>query len=75
MKLAGLDRLAERNPRQAQNELMKLSKSILDNKQAKNDAQGQNVSEPLNHLQPTRVSGSNGKMSISDLRNQPWLRG
>ncbi len=75
MKLAGLDRLAERNPRQAQNELMKLSKSIMDNRQAQTDAQGQNVSEPLNRLQPSRVSGSNGNLSVTDLRKQPWLRG
>lgn len=75
LKLAGLDRLAEKNPRQAHNELLKLSKSILDNKQAQADAQNQNVAEPLDRLQPSRVSGSNGKMGIRDLRNQPWLRG
>lgn len=59
----------------AQNELMKLSQSISANKQAQTDAQNQNVSDPLDRLQPSRVSGSNGKMSIRDLRNQPWLRG
>ena len=75
LKLAGLDRLAEKNPRQAHNELLKLSKSITDNKQAQADAQSQNVAEPLDRLQPSRVSGSNGKMGIRDLRNQPWLRG
>lgn len=75
LKLAGLDRLAEKNPRQAQNELLKLSKSINDNKQAQAEAQTQNVAEPLDRLQPSRVSGSNGKMGIRDLRNQPWLKG
>lgn len=75
LKLAGLDRLAEKNPRQAQNELLKLSKSIIDNRQAQADAQSQNVAEPLDRLQPSRVSGSNGKMGIRDLRNQSWLRG
>ena len=75
MKLAGIDRLAEKNPRQAQSELLKLAKSINDNKQAQADAQNQNVAEPLDRLNPSRVSGSNGKMSVKDLRNQSWLRG
>lgn len=75
MKLAGIDRLAEKNPRQAQSELLKLSKSIMDNRQAQSDAQNQNVAEPLDRLQSSRVSGNSGKMSIRDLRNQPWLRG
>lgn len=75
LKLAGIDRLAEKNPRQAQSELLKLSKSISDNRQAQADSQNQNVAEPLDRLQPSSVSGSNGKMSIRDLRNQPWLRG
>jgi len=75
LKIAGLDRLAEKNPKQAHSELLKLSKSIADNKQAQADAQGQDVAEPLDRLQPSRVSGSNGKMGIRDLRNQPWLKG
>ena len=75
LKLAGIDRLAEKNPNLAQSELRKLSKSISDNQLAQQEAQGQNVSEPLDRLQPSRVSGSNGKMTISDLRNQDWLRG
>lgn len=75
LKLAGLDRLAEKNPRQAHAELLKLAKSINDNRDAQAEAQTQNVAEPLDRLQPSRVSGSNGKMGIRDLRNQPWLRG
>ena len=75
LKLAGLDRLAERNPRQAQSELLKLSRSIMDNKQAQSDEGSQSVAEPLNRLQSSRVSGSNGKMGVRDLRKQPWLRG
>lgn len=74
-KLVMLDRLAEKNPKQAQNELLKLSRSILENRQAINEASGQNVSAPLDRLNPSRVSGSNGKMNIRDLRNQPWLKG
>lgn len=75
LKLAGLDRLAEKNPRQAQNELLKLAKSITDNRQAQDDAKQQQVAEPLDRLSPSRVSGSNGKQTIRDLRGQDWLRG
>lgn len=75
LKIAALDRLAEKNPRQAQAELLKLSRSIMDNKQATDDAQNQNVAAPLDRLQPSRISGSNDKMGIRDLRNQPWLKG
>lgn len=75
LKIAGLDRLAEKNPRQAQAELMKLSQSISANKQAQSDAQDQSTAEPLDRLQPSRVSGSNGKQSITSLRSQPWLKG
>ena len=75
LKLAGLDRLAEKNPRQAQAELLKLSRSITENRQAKADEDSNNVAEPLDRLQSSRVSGSNGKKGITDLRNQSWLRG
>ena len=75
LKLAGLDRLAEKNPRQAQAELLKLSRSITENRQAKNDEDSSPVAQPLDRLQSSRVSGSNGKPGIRDLRNQSWLRG
>lgn len=75
MKLAALDRLAEKNPRQAQAELAKLSASISTNQQASTDAQGQDVNAPLDSLRPSRQSGSSDKSSIRDLRSQPWLRG
>lgn len=74
-KLATLDRLAEKNPRMAQNELLKLSASINVNKEAQANADSQKTAAPLNRLQASRVSGSNGKMGISDLRNLPWLQG
>ena len=75
LKLAGLDRLAEKNPRQAQAELLKLSRSITENRQAQSDEESNPVAAPLDRLQSSRVSGSNGKPGIRDLRNQPWLRG
>jgi len=74
-KLGTIDHLASKSPDHAQILLLKLSQSIANNRQAQADAQTQQVSEPLDRLQPSRVSGSNGKMTISDLRNQPWLRG
>jgi hypothetical protein len=75
LKLAGLDRLAEKNPRQAQAELLKLSRSIAENRQAQSDENSNQVDAPLDRLQSSRISGSNGKASIRDLRNQPWLKG
>lgn len=75
LKLAGLDRLAEKNPRQAQSELLKLSRSIAENRQAQSDENSNQVAAPLDRLQSSRVSGSNGKMGIRDLRKQPWLKG
>jgi hypothetical protein len=74
-KLVTLDTLAQRAPRQAQAELLKLSRSIAENKQALNEAGNQTTPAPLDRLQPSKVSGSNGKQTIRDLRAQPWLRG
>lgn len=74
-KLSTMNLLAERNPRLAQNELLKLSKSILDNRNAQAEAGNQSVAEPLDRLSPSRVSGSNGKKTIDDLRSESWLRG
>jgi enoyl-[acyl-carrier-protein] reductase (NADH) len=75
VKLNALDGLAMKNPRYAHSQLLELSRSIADNKQAKADAQSQDVAAPLDRLQASRVSGSNGKMGVRDLRTQPWLRG
>jgi hypothetical protein len=75
LKLGALDRLAEKDPVRAKAELLKLSKSIETNLKAKADAESQHTSEPLDHLQPSHVSGSSGNMSVSDYRNLPWLRG
>ena len=74
-KIATLDLLAQRSPQLAQAELHKLSQSIAHNSNARNEAEGNTSLAPLNPLQPSRVSGSNGKMTVNDLRNQPWLRG
>lgn len=74
-KLATLDALAQRSPRMAQAELGRLSQSISQNSNAKQEADTYSTQAPLNPLQPSRVSGSNGKMSVNDLRSQSWLKG
>lgn len=75
-KLTTLHSLAQTSPTMARTELAKLSSSIAGNQEAKANASGQQVNAPLDRLAPSRVSsGGNGKMSISDLRNQPWLKG
>lgn len=75
LKIAGLDRLAEKNPRQAHSELVKLAQSIGVNQNAQAAAQNQQTSAPLDRLQPSRVSGSNGKKTIKDLQADPFYRG
>lgn len=73
-KLATLDYLALRNPNKARTELLKLSRSIVQNKQAVAEHQESQTREPLDRLSPSRISGDNGKMGIKDLRSQSWLR-
>jgi hypothetical protein len=74
-KLVTLDSLAKTSPRLAQAELVRLSQSISQNNMARQEAQQNPTNAPLSPLQPSRVSGSNGQMTIRDLRSQPWLRG
>ena len=74
-KLVTLDTLAQRSPKHARAELLKLSQSIAANKTAAVEAESNGVAAPLDQLQPSRISGSNGKLSISDLRKQDYLRG
>lgn len=74
-KLVTLDALAFKSPQLAKAELLKLSQSITSNLNAHQEASGYDVSAPLNQLQTSKVpSGNNGNMSVSDLRNQPWLK-
>lgn len=74
-KLVTLDTLVGKSPQHAEAELLKLSKSISTNKKAQSGATSNQVAAPLERLQPSKVTGSNGKLSIRDLRAQPWLRG
>lgn len=74
-KLVTLDSLAKTSPRLAQAELVRLSQSITQNAIARQEAEQNTTQAPLSPLQPSRVSGSNGQMTIRDLRSQPWLKG
>lgn len=74
-KLVYVNNLAQTAPQLAQAELAKLAQSIATNRTAVAEANQYATSEPLNPLTPSRVAGSNGKMTVSDLRAQPWLRG
>lgn len=74
-KLAMIDRLSEKSPNLAKSELLKLGSSISENQKAMKNEQGAGVNEPLDRMQPSRISSSNGKMSIRDLQSQDYLRG
>jgi hypothetical protein len=73
-KLVTLDSLAKTSPRLAQAELVRLAQSITQNHVARQEAEQNPTLAPLSPLQPSRVSGSDGKMTIRDLRSQPWMR-
>jgi hypothetical protein len=72
-KLATIDYLSQRSPDTARRELQKMGQSIATNRQAL--AEEVQTSSPLDRIQPTNRTGNNGQLSVSDLRNQPWLRG
>lgn len=74
-KLATIDYLAQRSPRKAQVELERIGKSIEANKEALAQEAQARTNAPLDRMQPSTRAGSNGQMSVSDLRSQPWLRG
>lgn len=75
MKLINVDELARRSPRMAQAELAKLAASIQTNQTAMQNRDAMSTQPPLARLQPSKISGSNGQLSIQDLKSQDWLRG
>ena len=60
------------SPKLAQLELNKLSASIKTNMDAKKTPK---VDAPLSQIRSSNIGGDDGNMSVTDLRNQPWLRG
>lgn len=75
-KLMIISQMAERAPKLANSELLKLSTSIKQNQEAQATVSNNPISDPLDRLNPSRISTSNnGKMTVRDIRNQPWMRG
>jgi hypothetical protein len=56
----------------AQLELNKLSASIKTNEEAKKTPK---VDAPLSQIRASNIGGDDGNLSVTDYRNQPWLRG
>lgn len=72
-KLLEIDSLARTAPKLAQKQLERLSKSISQNLEAKNN----NVSAPppLSKIKSSSVGMDSGKMTLKDFKNAPWLKG
>jgi gas vesicle protein len=72
-KLQQIDYLAKQSPAMAKKQLQRLSDSIKQNLEAKNN----NVSAPppLSRLKSSTVGADSGKMSLKDMKSAPWLRG
>ncbi len=60
------------SPKLAQLELNKLSASIRTNEEAKKQPK---VDAPLSQIRASNIGGDDGNLSVTDYRNQPWLRG
>ncbi len=73
-ELAAIDYLAQRSPRKAQDALRAISQSIISNQSVMSMERNAQTKEPLTRLNPSATTTGNGKMSISDLRAQPWMR-
>ena len=74
-KLAEMLTLVDKAPSTAKSQLQRLSNSISENRKAQQDAANQSTDAPLSRLQPSRVSGRGGEMSIKDYRSQSFLKG
>jgi hypothetical protein len=74
-KLVTLDALAKSAPEMAKREMAKLGGSINHNDEARRTAEQNPTKAPLDHMRPSRVSGSSGDMSVSDFMNDPRFRG
>lgn len=74
-KLATVDYLAQRSPQKAQSELRRIGQSIATNKAAIAEESQAQTQAPLDRLKSSSKTGSNGQLSVGDLRSQPWLRG
>jgi hypothetical protein len=66
-----LKQLAQLNPKMGALEIQRLSDSIKQNQTAKQTPPAQ---PPLSQLTPSLTKMDNGPHTVSDYRNQPWLR-
>lgn len=66
-----LKQLAQLNPKMGALEIQRLSDSIKQNQSAK---QGPIAQPPLSQLTPSLTKTDNAPHTVSDYRNQPWLR-
>jgi hypothetical protein len=73
-ELAAIDYLAQRSPRKAQDALKAISQSIISNQNVMSMERNAQAKEPLSRLNASATTTGNGKMTISDLRAQPWMR-
>lgn len=72
-KLQLIDSLAQRSPELAKKELQRISSSIKQNLEAKQNHAS--APAPLSRPKSSTVGADNGKMTLKDYKNAPWLRG
>ncbi len=72
MKLASINSLAQSDERQAKKALQKLSQSISQNENAKEEYAATNA--PLSKLKPSNVGADKGMSSLQDFKSASWLR-
>lgn len=74
-KLGRLQSLATTSPNYVKQKLADISKSIVENQQAQQEASANAVPEPLDRMQPSRLTESGAPKSIRDLRKMSYLKG
>ncbi len=72
-KLMQLTGLFEKSPLLGRRELTKLSQSIAQNQEAKENNVSTNA--PLSRLKSSTVGEDSGQVTLKDLKNADWLRG
>lgn len=74
-RLGVLQASADRSPNYVKQQLAKISQSIIANKEAQQESNASSVPEPLDRMQPSRLTESGAPKSIRDRRKLPYLRG
>lgn len=72
-KIGNLELLLSKSPALARKEMMRLSASIEENKKARSQVSAR---EPLSQMKPSsNTSVDSSKMTLADMKRQPWARG